>query len=296
MSYVTINEKPEAEAKYLVASFKGWPDAGEGASSAIRYLIRKLGAKKFAEIDSEDFYDFTQTRPHTSIDSEGARVIKWPSNEFYFWAGGETAEALMFFLGVEPNLKWKTYSRAIVDVARDSGVQTVIHIGSLLDAVPHTKDVEISGSSSVAELRSSMEGHNIGSSNYQGPTGITSALMEACGERGLNFASMWGHIPHYLQAAPNYRISYALVSNLSRLLTVQVALDELASAASTFDEEVEKAVSKDSQIGAYVQKLEQRYDETRLLLQGEMPKAEDLVKDLEEFLKEQQRRNGEPGS
>lgn len=295
MQYVTMHEKPSTETRYLLASFNGWPDAGEGASSAIRYLVRKLPAKKFAEIDSEDFYDFSHTRPHTSINSLGERVIKWPTNELYYWAGPDPSSSLMLFRGVEPNLKWRTFSRAIAEVAQASGVQTVIHMGALLDAVPHTREVPITGSSNGGDLKLSMEGYNIGSSNYQGPTGITSALMEACAEKGINFASMWGHTPHYLQAAPNYRVGYTLVSNLSRILGFQIPLDELRSAANTFDEEVEKAVSKDSQISAYVSKLESRYDETKELFHGEMPQTEDLVKDLEEFLKQQQRRNGEPG-
>ena len=117
-------------------------------------------------------------------------------------------------------------------------------------------------------------------------------MMEACTARGIKFATIWGHTPHYLQASPNYRVSYALVSNLSRILDSQIPLDELNAAAGTFDEAVETAVSKDSQIGAYVKKLEERYDEAAALIQAVMPQAEDLVKDLEEYLKDQQRRSG----
>ena len=296
MEHLTIHEPPPVKISYLITAFKGWPDAGEGASSMIRYLLRKLPAKKFAEMDAEDFYDFAQVRPQTSITRDGLRVVKWPANEFFYWAAEGSSQSLIFFLGVEPNLRWKTFSRTIVDAAAGWGVETVIHVGSLLDAVPHTRDVSITGSSNRVDFKKTLEKYNISSSNYQGPTGITSAVMEACTARGLSYANMWGHTPHYLQAAPNYKVSYALASNLSRLLGFEVALDELRSAAATFDQEVEKAVSKDTQISAYVQKLEQRYDEAAILTQEDMPEAEDVVKELEEFLKEQQKRNGEKGS
>ena len=287
MDYVNIHEQPEGKARHLITSFKGWPDAGEGASSALRYLIRKLPARKFAELDSEDFYDFTQTRPQTSINSQGARVVRWPANELFMQSSADGSDGVMVFLGVEPNLKWRTFARSILDMAEISGVDSVIHVGSLLDAVPHTRAVQLTGSSNGADLKKSLEGNRIGTSSYQGPTGITSAFMEGCSQRGMSFASLWGHIPHYLQAAPNYRVGYALVDVLIKLLGVSIPLDELRSAASTFDDEVEKAVSKDSQISAYVGKLEQQYDEARSLIHGDGLQPDEVVKDLEQFLKEQ---------
>lgn len=296
MEYLTIHETPPDKISHLVMAFKGWPDAGDGASSAIRYLLRKFSAKKFAELDPEEFYDFTQVRPQTSINREGLRVAKWPANELFYCTSEDPSQNLMFFLGVEPNLKWKTFSRAIIDNAAGWGVTTVVHIGALLDAVPHTREVRISGSSNLVDFKKTLEGHDIRPSNYQGPTGITSAVMEACTNRGMNYATIWGHTPHYLQAAPNYRVSYALISHISRILGFRIALDELQSAATTFDTEVEKAVDKDSQIGAYVQKLEQSYDETATLVPGDIPMADEVVKELEEFLKGQQRRNGEDSS
>lgn len=288
--YLTISEEPPVPITHLVTAFKGWPDAGEGASSAIRYFLRKLQARRFAELDPEEFYDFTQIRPQTSINRDGDRVIRWPSNELYYWVSEERTSGLMFFLGLEPSLRWKTYCRALLEPAQRWGVKTVVHLGSLLDAVPHTREVRVSGSANGPELRKSLEDRVV-ASNYQGPTGITSAVMEACNARGLQFATMWGHTPHYLHAAPNYRVSYVLATNLHRLLDMNVPLDELKSAADTFDREVNKAVGDDSQIRSYVDKLEQRYDEAHVVTGGDMPKPEEAVQDLEEFLK-QQRRSG----
>lgn len=285
--YLTISEEPPVPIKHLITAFKGWPDAGEGASSAIRYFLRKLPAHKFAELDPEEFYDFTQVRPQTSINRDGERVTRWPANELYYWVSEDRSTGLMFFLGLEPNMRWKTYCRALLEPAQRWGVETVLHLGSLLDAVPHTRGVRVSGSASTPEMRKTLEEGDVTASNYQGPTGITSAVMEACNARGIRFATMWGHTPHYLHAAPNYRVSYALATNLYRLLSINVPLDELRSAADTFDREVDKAVGNDSQIGSYVDKLEQRYDEAHVLTGGEMPRPEELVQDLEEFLRQQ---------
>ena len=293
MEYLTLHETPSVELPYLVTAFRGWPDAGEGASGALRYLMRRLRAKKLADLESEEFYDFTQTRPYTTRTRAGHRRVHWPANEFSYWSGPGRNKGAMTFLGIEPNLRWQTYSRTIAELAQQYGVKNIIHVGALLDAVPHTREVKLSGTSNNSESQQKLEAAAIHSSNYQGPTGISSAVMEACAKEGMDYLSLWGHTAHYLQAAPNYRIGYTLAQRLSTFLDLPLDLEELKTAAETFDEEVVKAVAKDDQLSAYVQKLEGEYDESALV--AEIPDPEELVQDLERFLRsEQRRRPGDP--
>ena len=296
MSYLTIFDEPEAELECLIIAFGGWADAGESATTAIKFMQRMLGAKKFAEIDPEEFYDFTQTRPYTTRTKNGRRRVNWPANEFSFWEpnkepGGSPARGAMTFLGIEPNLRWRTYTKTIVDLAQKHGVKRVIHVGALLDAVPHTREVKLTGTSTDQKLQKTLEESGIHSSNYQGPTGISSALMEACTNQGMDYLSLWGHTSHYLQAAPNYRIGYTLARYLNNFLSLGLDLKDLETAASTFDGEVVEAIAKDDQLSTYVQKLEDQYDET--IPVTEMPEPADMVRDLEQFLRSEQRRRPE---
>ena len=291
MSHLTVYRKPEVELDCLIIAFGGWADAGESATTAIKFMQRQLEAKKFAEIDSEEFYDFTQTRPYTTQTRDGRRRVHWPANEFSYWVGPAPAKGAMTFLGVEPNLRWRTYSRTIMELAQEHGVKRVIHIGALLDAVPHTRDVKLTGTATDQELQQTLEASGIHSSNYQGPTGISSAVMEACTMHGMDYLSLWGHTSHYLQAAPNHRISYTLVQYLTSLLGLTLDLGELRTAASTFDDEVANAIAKDDQLSAYVTKLEGQYDES--IPVAEMPDPADMVRDLEQFLRSEQRRRPE---
>ena len=288
MSYLTILRQPEFQLDCLIIAFEGWADAGESASTAIKFLHRKLQAKKFAEIDPEEFYDFTHARPYTSRTRDGRRRIQWPANDFFYWAGPGSGKGAMTFLGIEPSLRWRTYSRTIVDLAKQHGVKRVFHIGALLDAVPHTRDVKLTGTSTDPELQKTLEAAGIHSSNYQGPTGISSAVMEACVNEGMDYLSLWGHTSHYLQAAPNYRIGFTLARFLTSTLDLPLELGELQTAAATFDEEVVKAVARDDQLSAYVLKLEGQYDESNPV--AEMPDPTELVRDLEQFLRSEQRR------
>ena len=288
MSHLKILREPEVDLECLIIAFGGWADAGESATTAIKFMQRQLGAKKFAEIDPEEFYDFTQTRPYTTRTRDGRRRVQWPENEFSYWVGADPSKGAMTFIGVEPNLRWRTYSRTIIDLAEKHGVKRVIHVGALLDAVPHTRDVKLTGTSTNPELQQTLEAAGIHSSSYQGPTGISSAMMEACANQGIEYLSLWGHTSHYLQAAPNYRIGYTLTKYLSNLLGLNLDLSELKTAAATFDEEVVQAIARDDQLSAYVQKLEGEYDESTPVT--EMPDPAEMVRDLEQFLRSQQRR------
>jgi proteasome assembly chaperone (PAC2) family protein len=288
MEHLIIHETPDKKLKHMVVVFSGWADAAEGATSAIKFLRRKLKSKKFAEIDPEEFYDFSQTRPYTSRTRDGKRRIHWPANEFSYLTDPKADSGVMVFVGVEPNLKWRTFAKTVATVAKDHGVESVVHIGALLDAVPHTRPVKLSGTASESSLSEFLEGQGIRSSNYQGPTGISSAVMAACVEEGLEYTSIWGHTSHYLQAAPNHRVGSTLLEILLKLLNLPLDLAELKSAASVFNLEVEKAVAKDDQIASYVTKLEGQYDEAVAAI--EIPDPAELVQDLEKFLRGEQRR------
>ena len=293
MEYLKIHEKAPTGAEYLLMAFKGWPDAGEAASSAVRHLLRKLGASRLTELDPEEFYDFSQVRPYVSIGQGQQRLIRWPENEFFYGGTGPDAGRLVYFIGVEPNLKWKTYSRTIIEAAADWGIRTVIHVGALLDAVPHTRPVQVSGSSNQPDISETLREMEVSPSSYQGPTGITSAIQEACHAKGLGFASVWGHTPHYLQAAPNYRVGHALAVTLTRLLSLSVPLDDIRSAGETFDREVDLAVGRDDQVAEYVTKLEQHCDEATVATAADIPQPAEMVQELERFLRE---RRGGAGS
>ena len=283
MDFLSIDHQPDRKLSTMLIAFSGWADAAEGATSAVKFLKRKLKARKFAEFDPEEFYDFSQTRPTTTRTRDGKRRIHWPANEFFHLDNPETGGGIMVFTGVEPNLRWRAYSQGVARLAHEQGVETVIHIGALLDAVPHTRPVKLSGTATRPDLSEFLEGRDIRSSNYQGPTGISSSVMDACIKQGLGYSSIWGHTPHYLQAAPNYRVAYSLLQPLTRLLRLPLELEELRSAATKFDEEVARAVQADEQIGSYVTKLEGQYDEN--LAANTSLDPEDLVRDVERFLR-----------
>src|SRR3989442_7815868 len=84
MSYMNFTEQPNLRRPVLIMAFAGWNDASEVATTAVRFLVSRWEAKKLAEVDPEDFYNFTRVRPHVRIEEDFRRVITWPDNAFYF--------------------------------------------------------------------------------------------------------------------------------------------------------------------------------------------------------------------
>src|SRR5918911_3693140 len=177
MSELRIDSHPKLERPVLIVAFRGWNDGGQGASLAGAYLARAWAAVEFASIDPENFYDFQATRPTVSLEDGYTRRIDWPENTFMYAPMPGARRDAIIMLGVEPNLRWRTFSELVAGLAQDFGVELVVTLGSLLADVPHTRPAPVTGSASSPEL---VEQLNLSQSRYEGPTGIVGVLHDAC--------------------------------------------------------------------------------------------------------------------
>lgn len=276
MEYLQYTERPALRAPVMLMAFAGWPDAAEGATGALKYLVRKLPAKQFASIDPEEFYNFTRIRPVSRTNDQGQREITWPANEFYSYDSGDQEQDLLIFVGVEPNLKWRTYSNIVADVAQEQGVSRVILLGALLDAVPHTRAIRVTGGSTDPELQEKLGSMGVRGSGYQGPAGISTIVPQELLRRDIRFGSIWGHSPHYIQVAHYPKVSLALLEKLGDVLDRSFDLEEMRTAEASFERQFQPALEKEAELLTYVQRLEQRYDASADL-QGPMPTPQEMV-------------------
>src|ERR1700760_1045066 len=195
-------------APAMVCAFQGWNDAGDAASSAVSFLAGALDAKRFARIDSAEFYDFQANRPTIKLDGRERREIVWPGVEIFEATAPRAPRDLVLVQGVEPSMRWRSFCTHIADLAEALGVQVVVSLGALLGDVPHARPVARPG---PAPAPARLGGLGIGSSVYEGPTGIVGVLHAACADAGLPAASLWAGVPHYVAAAANPKAALALV-------------------------------------------------------------------------------------
>jgi proteasome assembly chaperone (PAC2) family protein len=291
-----IARRPTLDRPVLIAAFRGWNDGGQAASLAAGYLAKVWGAERFADIDPEEFFDFQATRPHVSLVEGSTRRIDWPENALYHASPEGLDRDAVLLIGVEPNLRWSTFSSLVVGFATGVGVELVVTLGALLADVPHTRPSPVTGSATDPAL---VERLGLKVSRYEGPTGIVGVLHDACRREGLDSASLWAAVPHYVSLAPSPRAALALCERLGTLLGAEIDTAELDEAVDAYTQQVSDAVSSDTDTVAYVEELERRVDadeeeEQEEIDEAELPSGDALAAELTRFLEERESGEGPP--
>ncbi|HUG84174.1 MAG TPA: PAC2 family protein [Euzebya sp.] len=268
----------------LFAAFDGWNDAGEAATGALEALSDVFGARRFADLDPEEFFDFQVSRPIVRWDND-VRMLEWPSNVFSY-ARLDGPRDVIMLLGREPNMRWRTFTEAILDLARGLGVTRIVTIGALQVDVPHTRAVPLTGSSTDVEVA---EAHGLRRSNYEGPTGIVGVLHQAAADAGFEAVTLWVGVPHYLSGTAYQKASLAIAERALRLLEVEADLGELAQEAEAQLADIAELVDEDHELAEYVTELEDRADlEPHTLSTDQLPtppvSGDQLAADFERYL------------
>jgi proteasome assembly chaperone (PAC2) family protein len=282
VSGLSFERRPRLRRPVLLVAFEGWNDAGDAASGALEWLGAVWGAARFATIDLEDYLDYTQERPQVTLDEGVTRRLEWPEMTLSAAPVPGTRRDAVIVVGPEPALRWRHFVAEIEEAARSLGVELVVGLGALLADVAHSRPVPITGASTDPELARSL---SLEPSTYEGPTGILGVLGHHLGNQGIATVSLWASVPHYVAQTPSPKAMLALVSRVADLLGTHLDLSDLQAAALAYERAVDEVVDADEDAKAYVQSLEHAEGEER-------PSAEELAKEVEEFL----RRHPGPGA
>jgi predicted ATP-grasp superfamily ATP-dependent carboligase len=271
-------------APALVCAFKGWNDAGDSATSALTFMGASLQAERFAVIDPEEFVDFQSSRPLVKLGEGIQREIEWPEFEIYAARVPRAPRDLVLLSGPEPAMRWKSFSRTVVDLAEALGVQMVVCLGALLADVPHSRPVSVNAYASDPGLVARL---GLEPPTYEGPTGIVGVLHEACNDAGIPTASLWAAVPHYVAVAPNPKGALAILRRLEGLVGITVDAMELEDAAGEYERQVSRAVELDPDVQAFVERLERAADEESSEPDpGSLPSGDVLAREFQRFLRQ----------
>ncbi len=279
---MTYTREPELHDPVAVIAFSGWNDAASAATNAARWVARRLGARRFATIEADPFYDFAENRPSVRIDLKGGREIVWPQNEFFYARNPTGPHDIVIAVGIEPNLRWQTFSSAYHEIFQKTGCAMAVSLGALLADVPHSRNVRVTGSAADPETATKL---GLTTSKYEGPTGILGTMHDLFRRSGMEAASLWANVPHYITTSQNPPATLALLERLQEMLGMTFDFTELRSASTRFMNEVNTAVSANSDVADYVRRLEDAYDSGQESEPAALPSASELLLDIEELLR-----------
>jgi proteasome assembly chaperone (PAC2) family protein len=300
MDNVEFDREPPANLTTMVMAFGGWIDAGRAATGALRHLASDLRAARVARISSEEFFVFTQERPEVKLRADGGRDIHWPRSEFFAWHPEDGRDGLLLFCGPEPHQRWQTYTKAFLGVAERCGVRRIVSLGALLAGAPHTRPVRVTARCTDPAAKSLLEAWGIyRPPTYEGPTGISTVILDAAERQGMQHVGFMGQAPHYLPDSENPAAIETLVTYVARLLNLSPDMSHFAEAIQDFRVQCDQAVARDRATREHVRKLEQEYDaaagEEQPPLPGGELDSDRLMRDVEDFLR-RQREGGTGGT
>jgi len=280
----SVSEVAGLRSPVVIMAFTGWSDTGTVTTDTARRLIDAYNGERFLEVDPEEYYVFTETRPMVRLDASGTRELKWPTNEAFTARLPDEPHDLVIVSGAEPNLRWRTFSERLADAIIKLEPSLICTLVARPAATPHTRPIPISGSSADPLLAAKF---GLGRSMYQGPTGVLGVIHDALRRRGVGLISLSASVPHYLNVDENPAATMALLQALQPVIGVAPPLGDLESEGLRFIERVEEASRGDEQIGAYVHTLEEHYGEPDEAAEegGDLPSADDILRDVEDFLR-----------
>lgn len=274
---------PHLRSPVLVCAFRGWNDAAAAASTALTSITGALDAELIAKVDPEDFFDFQATRPTISLDEGLTRRIDWPENNLIAVRVPAADRDLVLLDGTEPNLRWRTFSETIATAADALGVEMVITLGALIAEVSHTLPVPITGLASSQDL---VEELDLERSSYEGPTGIVGVVHDLCHQAGIESASLWAAVPHYVAAVPNPKAALALLRRLEGLTGIAVEASDLEEETTDYEEQIGRAVAANPEIEELVARIEAEQVDLLSAEGDDLPSADTIAREFQRFLRQ----------
>ena len=267
-----VDAWPELRDPVLVLALSGWVDAGMAGAHASALLREQLGAARvFAHLDLSDLVDLQQTRPMVEIVDGTTRRISWPVIEC---VAGRAGRDVVLLTGPEPSLRWPSLVAEIVVMARRLGIEAAYGLGALPAVTTHRRAVSV-----VATVTEPDQVDELGAmrTDYEGATGLQTALLVALGEAGIPGVGLWAQVPHYVAGNASPPATRAVLARLAQLSAIEFDLSDLDREVDGYVEKVEAGLADRPDVAELVRAIEAEHPE--------MPSGDDLVSEIEKFLR-----------
>jgi predicted ATP-grasp superfamily ATP-dependent carboligase len=242
----------------------GWMDSGDVSTGTIKYIRKKLEAEQFARIEPQGFYIYNFPgsmdisalfRPNTKINNGLVQALELPANIFY----ANEKHDLVLFSGKEPNLNWEQYADCVFALCAKFNIRDIFFVGSFAGLTPHTREPRMTFSMSDEKLKALLPAQTLRLSNYEGPAGISTYMTSRAAKQDVNMLNIIAEVPAYVQGY-NPRCIESAVRYISRILDLQIDLDELREMGDEFEKKLSDIVHNQPELEKKVIELEEDYD------------------------------------
>jgi proteasome assembly chaperone (PAC2) family protein len=296
MAQLLLHHEPRLQSPNLVVGFGGWANAAGLSTAVVAQLQTLLAAEAIGILQAPECYVITNPslahRPLTAIRGGLVEAMRFPETTVYAWQGGGAPD-LLLVQGPEPDLQWQAYMEALWSLMARFAVRRVYTVGSYYDQVPHTRPPRVSAVVSAPRLKAELRPHRVDFTRYEGPTSIQTFLLYTCQQRQVEGISLWGGVPPYLQSSYPRGV-VRLLSILCKLLGLRLDTGALQAWVEEFERAVQQQMAENEELQRFVRQLERAYDQS--LSEADVQHGDEIVEEIQQFLRQRQRPGGPPTS
>ncbi|MCT1385283.1 PAC2 family protein [Brachybacterium sp. p3-SID1565] len=311
------------EGLMLVHALPGLVDAGNSCRIAATYLRDQLRHMKLVSFDIDELLDYRGSRPQAVFDGLSYTSVDIPSLSLTLMYD-EADRPFLFLDGPEPDLQWKRFGQAVIDLVEYFEVERVVGMQAVPMAVPHTRPIGLFAHANDPSLlagegredgvgapdRSVGQGEApAGSSSHPAgggpdqpsegaeivvPASFGALLEFELGRSGHPAMGYAAQIPHYLTRTDFPAGALALLRRISDATGLELPLVDLGDLTDAATGALQATLAQNAEVRQIVTALEEQYDTMREDQDGspmattmDLPTADEIGDHFERFLADQ---------
>jgi len=284
---IDVSEVPAG--LHLVAGLTGFADAGAAVTQLSDYLLDTLDTQIVASFDNDELLDYRARRPLVYFDHDHLSDYTPASLNLYL-ATDEVGQPFLLLTGYEPDFQWDRFTAAVLQLVDLFQVKTTTWVHAIPMPVPHTRSIGVTVSGNRAELIESM---SVWKPQTQVPANALHLIEYRLQELGHPIAGFVLLVPHYLADTEFPVAAVTALESVSAATGLIFPTDRLREEGREFIQKIDGQVETNQELGKLVGTLEERHDSYMLDnplrspltdVDGELPSADDIAAELENFL------------
>lgn len=226
-----LNEPiPELNEPYVFTILRPWIDVNHVGSLILNGLETQFEAKELARLAKPgNFFDFTRYRPNLYYEEDIRRI--YIPNVTLSYAKREGENDLLFLHLLEPHALAEVYVDSVLRLLKILKVKKYCLLGSMYDVVPHTRPFIVNGGAIGKETELDLKRSEAQPSHYQGPTSITTLIMQRAPEFGMETIWFIVSLPQYVALEEDYLGKVRLMEILNLLYHIPIDKKDFERAA-----------------------------------------------------------------
>lgn len=217
---------PVCHEPYALAILKPWIDVNNVGSMVLDEIETRFGATRLGRlVKPGNFYDLTRYRPTIRIE-RGIQDMTVPNTTIHYVRRQGEHDILLLRL-LEPHAHAEHYITSVLKLLKSLNVRKYVLLGSMYDAVPHTKPLLVSGYGMGDEALEDVRKAGVLPITYRGPSTMANLITKEASEAGIQTAAFIVSLPQYVVLDEDYLGKVRIMELLNILYGIPVDREDL---------------------------------------------------------------------